>query len=363
MAFSSYGSSTISLLNVANQTTTMVADGDEAILSPGGVVFSADGALLYIANYGLGNIVVVDVAAAAIIDTLEGAALTGVWTIGLSGDGSTLVLSVFAGGYVLVNRGDETDVTVIENRNARYVHSQFPSVDGSMMYFVGQNGDVDVVSLADREVNDGWVSDQEGNFYSACANSEKSVMYLVSEGTIHAVLLGGPRAGTALVAPVTGDPHADYFSCLVSPDDGTVFVTDAHSAGPGIIGQFDASTLRLVATQFIEGLSFPAVVGLAGCNAYVAGYLGGIGVLRDFACAAPAAPTPPTPPTSPGSPVPPSEPTPLTRPAPDSALTATGDAELAATGSADPIAPTGFAGLALLAGIALLIPRRRSSTV
>ncbi len=109
-------------LNTATGVATIVADPNEDIADPGQVVFTSDGSTIYVANYasGSGNIVEIDVATAAVVDTLSAAEISGPWTLAISPDNSTL----YIGDYY-----DDTLVTYdIANDTADSVESHGLSI-------------------------------------------------------------------------------------------------------------------------------------------------------------------------------------------------------------------------------------------
>jgi len=279
IAYSGYSDSTVTLLNTATHTTTLVTDGGSDLNSQGGVVFSPNGATLYVANYS--DIVVIDVATHSVTGTLTSSDFNGPWTIAISHDGTKL----YVGNYdnkkiVTYNLG--TDATTVTSSVAES-YALFVSPDDSTVYNMGYNGDVDVFNTGSLLVTSSFTN-VTGSFYSACVNSNASVLYMPDYGAskLYAVSLA---TGDILATNDTDLPAGNNQSCAVSPDDTKVFVTNTSIGGtsgdyttitdPGTVTELNAATLALAGSHDLSGVAYSEMINFYdACNAYVAGYYG-----------------------------------------------------------------------------------------
>jgi LPXTG-motif cell wall-anchored protein len=281
IAYSAYSDYIVTLLDTATGSTTVVTDANSDLNEPGGLVFSPDGATLYVANYGVGDIAVIDVASAALTETLDTGDLYAPWTIAIAPDGTKLYIGDYSNNtMVTYDLGTDTTATVpsVGEPYAIYV-----SADGTTVYNMDYYGDVDVLATGTGLITNTF-SNVSGEFYGSCTNSDVSVLYMVDYAaqTLYSVSLAD---GAILAMNDTDLPNDSNFSCAVSPDDATVFVTN-DSAGttggeyteitsPGIVSEFTASDLTLVAVHELAGVAYTQVINFYdACNAYVAGYYG-----------------------------------------------------------------------------------------
>ena len=285
MVVSYEGADEVWFLNTATGVATIVADPNEDIADPGQVVFTSDGSTIYLANYasGSGNIVEIDVATAAVVDTLSAAEISGPWTLAISPDNSTL----YIGDYI-----DDTLVTYdIANDTAdsvdshNYPYQMYISTDGSTVYSIDYYGDTDVFNTSTGLVTQTWTSLSvipDFEMYGSCTNSSKSVFYVVDVG--NDALYAVSSADGTIVAQNTSDITSGSIYCAVSPDNSSVFVTnyDIGNTGvafiatePGEVAEFRASDLT-----FVKNYSFPYVAYTEqmqffnNCTAWVTGYYG-----------------------------------------------------------------------------------------
>ena len=285
MVVSYEGADEVWFLNTATGVATIVADPNEDIADPGQVVFTSDGSTIYLANYasGSGNIVEIDVATAAVVDTLSAAEISGPWTLAISPDNSTL----YIGDYI-----DDTLVTYdIANDTAdsvgshNYPYQMYISTDGSTVYSIDYYGDTDVFNTSTGLVTQTWTSLSvipDFEMYGSCTNSSKSVFYVVDVG--NDALYAVSSADGTIVAQNTSDITSGSIYCAVSPDNSSVFVTnydigntgvDFIATEPGEVAEFRASDLT-----FVKNYSFPYVAYTEqmqffnNCTAWVTGYYG-----------------------------------------------------------------------------------------
>ena len=285
MVLSYEGADEVWFLNTATGVATIVADPNEDIADPGQVVFTSDGSTIYVANYasGSGNIVEIDVATAAVVDTLSAAEISGPWTLAISPDNSTL----YIGDYI-----DDTLVTYdIANDTAdsvdshNYPYQMYISTDGSTVYSIDYYGDTDVFNTSTGLVTQTWTSLSvipDFEMYGSCTNSSKSVFYVVDVG--NDALYAVSSADGTIVAQNTSDITSGSIYCAVSPDNSSVFVTnydigntgvDFIATEPGEVAEFRASDLT-----FVKNYSFPYVAYTEqmqffnNCTAWVTGYYG-----------------------------------------------------------------------------------------
>jgi LPXTG-motif cell wall-anchored protein len=287
IAYSSYDGYEIILLDVATGTTQVVTDSGSDLYYPGQVVFSPDDSTLYVANYaqGAGNIVVIDVASAAVVDVLTSADLAGPWTMAMSSDGNYLYIGDYSND-TFVTYNLTSDATVSRN-SLDYPYAMFVSADGNTVYSLDYSGQIDVIDVSDPAapvVSDSW-TDLSGDFYGACVDSAVTTMYVPdnSSTALYAVSLTDGSIVTENQA--TNPDSLSQYSCAVSPDDSAVFVSDndfgsQNSYGDpvtqaGIVTEYNASTLAQVKQHDFSGVAYTQMINFVdSCDAYVAGYYG-----------------------------------------------------------------------------------------
>lgn len=292
IAYSSYITDEIILLDTATGTTRVVSDPGSDIDAPGGAVFSPDGATLYAANYSAA-IAEIDVASAAVVTTLSPSAplfFGGPWTIAISPDGNYLyigdiLLADFL-TYDIVNDAWNSDSTVADP------YAMFVSPDGTTTYVFNSAGQIDVFDVTDPMnpvLSDSWtdlsVLSNLFDFAGACVDSGVTTLYApdYASTSLFAVSL---TDGTVVAQNLATNPNSvNQYTCAVAPDDSSVFVTDydfGDQDGPGdpviqggFVTEYKASTLAQVAQHDFSGVAYTEMINFyTSCDAYVAGYYG-----------------------------------------------------------------------------------------
>jgi LPXTG-motif cell wall-anchored protein len=291
IAYASYDSDEVILFDTATGTTQVVSDPDTDINGPGAVVFTPDGATIYVTNYNsgtLGSVIEIDVATAAVVDTISPSAplfFGGPWTLAISPDGNYLyigdaVLDDFM-TYDIVNDAWNTESTVGDQV------ATFVSLDGNTAYVFDYYGQIDVFDVTDPmnpALSDSWTN-LSGEFYGACVDSGVTTVYVPdnNSSSLYAVSL---TDGSIVVENDATNPNSEsQYSCAVSPDDSSVFVTDydfGDQTAPGdpvvqggLVTEYNASTLAQVKQYDFSGVAFTQMMNFYNsCDAYVAGYYG-----------------------------------------------------------------------------------------
>ena len=291
IAYSSHDTDEIILLDTVTGTSQVVSDPDTDINGPVGVVFSPDGATIYVANFNsgsAGSVIEIDVALAAVVDTITPSAplfFGGPWTIAISPDGNYLyvgdaVLDDFM-TYDIVNDAWNTESTVGDQ------FATFVSLDGNTAYVFDFYGQIDVFDVTDPMnpvLSDSWTN-LRGNFYGACVDSAVTKLYTPdsASNSLFAVSL---TDGAIVKTNMATNPNTEtQYTCVVAPDDSSVFVTDygfGDQAAPGapvikggFVTEYNASTLAQVAQYDFSGVAYTQPINFYDtCDAYVAGYYG-----------------------------------------------------------------------------------------
>ncbi len=251
-------------LNTATGIATIVADPNEDIADPGQVVFTSDGSTIYLANYanGSGNIVEIDVATAAVVDTLSAAEISGPWTLAISPDNSTLYIGDYYDDTLVTYDIANDTADSVDSHN--YPYQMYISTDGSTVYSIDYYGDTDVFNTSTGLVTQTWTSLSvipDFTMYGSCTNSSKSVFYVVDVG--NDALYAVSSADGTIVSQNTSDITSGSIYCAISPDNSSVFVTnyeigntgvDFIATEPGEVAEFRASDLT-----FVKNYSFPYV--------------------------------------------------------------------------------------------------------
>ena len=292
IAYSSYSTDEIILLDTATGTTRVVSDPGSDIDGPGGAVFSSDGATLYAANYSAA-IAEIDVASAAVVTTLSPSSplfFGGAWTIAISPDGNYLYIGDYVTDdfltYDIVNDAWNSESTVADQ------YATFVSPDGTTTYVFDSSGQIDVFDVTDPMnpvLSDSWtdlsVLSNLLDFAGACVDSGVTTLYApdTASTSLFAVSL---TDGTVVAQNLATNPNTvEQYSCAVAPDDSSVFVTDydfgdQEAAGDpviqgGFVTEYKASTLEQVAQHDFSGVAFTQMINFyTSCDAFVAGYYG-----------------------------------------------------------------------------------------
>jgi DNA-binding beta-propeller fold protein YncE len=285
MVLSYEGADEVWFLNTATGAATIVADPNEDIADPGQVVFTSDGSTIYLANYasGSGNIVEIDVATAAVVDTLSAAEISGPWTLAISPDNSTLYIGDYSDDTLVTYDIANDTADSVDSHN--YPYQMHISTDGSTVYSIDYYGDIDVFNTSTGLVTQTWTSlsvISDFAMYGSCTNSSMSVFYVVDSG--NDALYAVSSADGTIISQNTSDITSGSIYCAVSPDNSSVFVTnydigntgvDLIATEPGEVAEFRASDLA-----FVKNYSFPYVAYTEqmqffnNCTAWVTGYYG-----------------------------------------------------------------------------------------
>jgi len=293
IAYSSYDTDEIILLDTATGTTRVVSDPGSDIDGPGGAVFSPDGATLYAANPTSAIIAEIDVASAAVVTTLSPSAplfFGRPWTIAISPDGNYLYIgdSLLADflTYDIVKDAWNSESAVDDQ------YAMFVSPDGTTTYVFNSAGQIDVFDVTDPMnpvLSDSWtdLSVLSGlfDFVGACVDSGVTTLYAPDSAStsLFAVSL---TDGTVVAQNLATNPNSvNQYTCAVAPDDSSVFVTEndfGDQEGPGdpviqggFVTEYKASTLAQVAQHDFSGVAYTQMINFYDtCDAYVAGYYG-----------------------------------------------------------------------------------------
>lgn len=297
IAYSS-SSDDVLLQDVAAGTIEVVDDSFENFSSPGGVVFSPDGATLYVANYDNGDIAVVDVATATVTDTLTTSDLTGPWPIAISPDGTTLYIGEYTQDKLVT-----MDISLETSQSAGSVSDPYflyVTSDGSTVYSLDYYGQIDVMDTSDpTTIPDSWTN-LSGYYYGACVSPNETTLYTpdYSNDILYAVSLVDGTIIEQVDLPNSGNAY-----CAVAPDGSSVFVTNWNEGdqdsgdpdsvrAPGIVQEFDPSTLAFIKSYDTTGVAYTQPINFVDvCDAWVAGYYGNaVKLTLDSGMCAPALP-------------------------------------------------------------------------
>jgi DNA-binding beta-propeller fold protein YncE len=283
MVLSYEGADEVWFLNTATGAATIVADPNGDIDDPGQIVFTSDGSTVYLANYGAGNIVEINVATASVVDTLSADEISGAWTLAISPDNGTLYIGDYTDDTIVTY--DIANGTAVAVDSHDYPYQMYISADGSTVYSIDYYGEIDVLNTSTGLVSQTWTSLSAISgfeMYGSCTNSSKSVFYVVDES--NAALYAVSSADGTIISQNTSDVTSGSISCAVSPDNSSVFVTnydigntgvDFIATEPGEVAEFRASDLT-----FVKNYSFPYVAFTQqmqffnDCTAWVTGYYG-----------------------------------------------------------------------------------------
>ncbi|PTW91315.1 hypothetical protein C8A06_1035 [Microbacteriaceae bacterium MWH-Ta3] len=162
------------------------------------------------------------------------------------------------------------------------MYSEYISADGALAYFVDVDGSVDIFDIASGEISGGWLEDESltGTYYSSCISPDGLTLYLPDvQGTHFAAV---SIVDGSVIAMNTTDLVDSPYSCVVSPNGQSVFLTDYDVADPGQFDEFSTADMSFVASHDLVGLSYSQTVAFADCRAFVSGYDGGVAVVEGF---------------------------------------------------------------------------------
>jgi len=296
IALSGESDDTVTLIRTATNTAVTVADPDTDFSGPGGVVFSLDGATLYLANYQGGNLIVIDVATATITEVIENAEFDGPWVLDISSTGDTLYIGDYNDDEVYFFDIDTSTVTDVIDVSAQTgdVYGLYTSADGSQVFAVDDDGSIDVVDVATAALVDSWTDIVIGSSYGPCVSPDGSTLYQPDRNNAalysSSLSTGAVLASNAATVQPQGSEHT---TCAVSPDGSSVFLSHYDALNPGSITEYDATTLAYVATYDFPAIEYTQqIVFFSDCQAYVVGYDGGAQTFDLDCAAAPVDPDP-----------------------------------------------------------------------
>ncbi len=283
VAFAGTGTSTLTIIDTATNTATDVSFGSfTPFSSPGGTAFSPDGSTLYMADYGSDVLYIIDTATAAVTSTITDEAFGGIWTLAITPDGSTAVIGNYTSNSAVFVDLDTETVPAAAFATIENVYSEYISADGALAYFVDVDGSVDIFDIASGEISGGWLEDESltGTYYSSCISPDGLTLYLPDvQGTHFAAV---SMVDGSVIAMNTTDLVDSPYSCVVSPNGQSVFLTDYDVADPGQFDEFSTTDMSFVASHDLAGLSYSQTVAFADCRAFVSGYDGGVAVVEGF---------------------------------------------------------------------------------
>lgn len=333
IALSSYVDDTVTLIDTASGVATTMTTG---FGGPGGSVFTPDGSTLYVANYDIPNIAIIDVATATVTGLISGV-FSGPWVLEISPDGDTLYIGDYTSNNIFFNDISTAitslTATVDISASTDGIYGMYLSADGSQIFGVDEDGSVVVVDVATESVVDAWNDVTLGNSYGGCVSPDGTVLYQPDSND--SALYSSSLATGAVLASNVATQQTEYGThtdCAVSPDGSSVFVSHWDAFDPGVVTEYDATTLEFIEAHLFTSLDFTQqIVFYSACDAFVAGYEGGAQSFQitDGDCAPAAA-------------------------APD-------DSELAATGlnASTTAGAAALAGIVILAGAGALVLRSR----
>lgn len=328
LAITSWGSGKpgqVFLLDIASSTisevTSLGLSGSDQV---GGSVFSPDGKTLYVTVWkgtdAEGAVLQLDLEVSTTaptegrlqvtqVTTLTNTEFTDLWSIGITPDGTTLLISRYEGGLVYFDIASKV-ASFVPAEQTTAVNNQFMSPDGSLVYLLGYNGAVDAYRATSDTTQQGlvagssWVpSDASGALPSGDFNVESSC--LSPDGVFVFMPAGYDRdavykikLSTGLVVDkglyaTPGAQNIGQWGCVVSPDGTSLFVTQPNDIDPAIVVQYSTADLslepivhQLPYTPGAENnFAYSYEIAVVGCDAYISGYYSQIAILREIGCA------------------------------------------------------------------------------
>lgn len=296
IALSGYNDSTITLIDTATNTATAVTDPGGDISNPGEIEFSPDNSTMYVANYGAGNLLVIDVATATVssvvVDT-DGV-FNGPWVLAQDPAGTTLYIGDYTAGEIhFFDIATETVTTSVGiAMSTQYIYGLYASADGSQLFAVDSDGSIDVIQVNIATATDSWTDAAPGDSYGGCISPDRLSLYQPDTNN-PALYKSSLETGAVLASNLATVRPQDsaHTSCAVSPDGASVFVTHFDAIDPGSVTEYDATTLEYIATHDFPGIEYTQQIQFfAACQAYVVGYYGDAQTLDLECAAAPAVP-------------------------------------------------------------------------
>ena len=296
IALSSQFDDTVTLIRTDTNTAVTVADPDTEISTPGGVVFSLDGATLYLANYGAGNLIVIDVETATVTGVIDDDAWSEPWVLDISSSGDTLYIGDYLDSEVYfldIFTSTVTDVIDVSDETTS-VYGLHTSADGSQVFVVDDDGSIDVIDVTTATLGDSWTDIDIGASYGSCVSPDGLTLYQ-PDAQNPALYSSSLSTGAVLAENEdTVQPQgSEHTACAVSPDGSSVFLSHLDASDPGSITEYDATTLAFVATYDFPAIDYTQqIVFFSDCQAYVVGYDGGAQTFDLDCAAAPVDPDP-----------------------------------------------------------------------
>ena len=281
IVMSSYDDSTILIIDTTTNTISTVADSTAVVNQPGGVAITPDGLTAYIANYTGASIIVFDLVSGTISDEISDPLVTTPWALAISPSGDRLYVQDYTPEVLIeidTSTNAVTDSLTLSPSGSSATQdawSVFVSPDGSQAFVEYDDGSVIVVDLASFTVADAFVPPALGSLSGGCVSPDGMTVYQADWQSLSFRSVSLETGAVLATNPSTPRSPADPSSgtyCTVSPDGQSVFLTDQRASGPGLVTEYDAQTLALIATHSFDAVDFTQhVMVYSACEAYVTG--------------------------------------------------------------------------------------------
>ncbi|MDX2025182.1 YncE family protein [Microcella sp.] len=295
IVMSSYDESKILIIDTATNSISTAADPTSLLEGPGQIAITPDGLTAYVANYSRFTVAIVDITTGAITGEITDPAFSGPWALALNRAGDQLLMHDYNTEILyVIDIGtnaviDSLDLSGAGTSATEDAWSVVVSPDGSKAFVVYDDGSIIVVDLTTLTVDDEFVPPALGYLPGSCVSPDGSTIYQADWESLSFRSVSLETGDVLATNPSTprspADPTSGTF-CTVSPNGQSVFLTDQDASSPGVVTEYDAQTLALIATHSFDDVDLTQhVMVYSACEAYVTGRDGNAQTF-DLDCAA-----------------------------------------------------------------------------
>lgn len=295
IVFSSYGDSAIFIIDTTTNMVSPVDDPFTLINGPAGVAISPDGLTAYVANFDAASILIIDIPTGTVTGEIVDSQFLAPWAVAINSAGDRLyVQEDNAGLFYMIDLGTNlvtstVDVSAYGSSATHFVVRVFLSNDDALAYLEHSDGSIIVIDIANSSVADVFGSAGFDSSLGSCISLDGASLYQAQTTNLVIRRLSLETGLVLATNPSTPRSPADPVSptnCTVSPDGKSVFFTDEPASGPGLVTEYDAETLALIAIHSFDDVDrTQQVMVFSACEGYVTGRSGTAQTL-DFGCAA-----------------------------------------------------------------------------
>ena len=268
------GDPEVDFIDVKTNAVTVLKDA--GLTAPTSLAWSPDGATLYVLNADT-DIAVIDVATHSVVGNLSSGPSPSPYGMAITPDGNYLLVGDYSSGddTVIIDIANNTVTSL--NYADDYTVGVFVSPDGTKAYVVDYYGVVNVFDLSTPLAAPIQTLQFDGMSYggtSVCSNFDMTSLYMIdyNEAPFDSFASRIDLATGASVSVST--KMGESIGCNVTPDGKNLLVASSGGDYPGVVGEFDGTTMELLNTYATSATDYTDVIASSpkNCDVYVSNF-------------------------------------------------------------------------------------------